>query len=143
MYINTNNTVYTANYQNGNVQIWLEGNTDPTNNITTNSSNPYALFVSEVGDIYLGSGSPHYTVDLWRENATSSYASLSMGDTCYSLFLDGNDSLYCSIQFAHRVVKRSLNSSDNQLTIVAGTGCAGLRTAYAISSARDLCLQQF
>ena len=36
-----------------------------------------------------------------------------------------DDSLYCSIHDFHKVIKRSLDSSDTQLTTVAGTGCSG------------------
>ena len=125
IFINTINTVYTANYLNGIVQIWLEGSTSPTDTIVTNASNPYALFVSELGDVYVDNGYPNNHVDVWRENANSSFSSLSIGKHCYSLFMIDNDFLYCSMHESHQVIKRSLNDSDNQLTIVAGTGCAG------------------
>ena len=112
------------NYENGSVQIWIEGSTMPTRSIATNYVYSAALVVSIAKDIYIDSGRPNYNVDMWRESANSSFSSLSIGDHCYALFLTKN-SLYCSIQYAHRVVKRSLNSSDTQVTTVAGTGCAG------------------
>ena len=125
IFIDTHNTVYTINYENSNILIWLEGSTSPTATIVTNYINSKALVVGGARDIYIDSGGPDYDIALWRENANSSSSSLNIGDHCYSLFLADNDSLYCSIQYSHRVVKRSLNSSDTQVTTVAGTGCSG------------------
>ena len=127
IFIDTDNTVYTANYQSGTVQIWLEGSTSPTVTITTNYSNSRALFVGLSKEIYIDTGDPNYDVAVWQENANSSSYTLTISDHCYSLFVAGNDSLYCSIHYSHRVVLRSLNSSDTQVTTVAGTGCAGYR----------------
>ena len=125
IFINTDNTVYTASFQNGLIHVWLEGSTSPTGTIMTNSTNTRALFVSRTGDIYLNNWYPSHRVDVWRENTNSCVSTLSIGEQCYSLFITSNDSLYCSLLDSYRVIKRSLNSSDSQLTLVAGTGCPG------------------
>lgn len=44
---------------------------------------------------------------------------------CYGLFIDINNNLYCSMQNTHKVISKSLNSSLNVWSIVAGTGSAG------------------
>ena len=41
------------------------------------------------------------------------------------MFIDGSSSLYCSSTNSHKIIKRSLNSSDSQVITVAGTSCAG------------------
>ena len=123
LFVNSNNTVYVANYQNGHVLIWLEGSPSPSTTIVTNSSVPYSLFVSPMGDIYVDNGNLYARVDIWRENATSYLSTLNTVAACYSLFMVTNDSIYCSLADQHRVIKRSLNSSDTQTPIVAGTGC--------------------
>ena len=51
--------------------------------------------------------------------------SLFIGSGCYGLFIDANNSLYCSSKDMHQVMARSLNSTDNQQVAVAGTGCPG------------------
>ena len=79
------------------------------------------------GDIYVDAGVSNKRVDVWRLNSSSYVASLAVDDQCYSLFLDANQSLYCSMRSSHRVIKRSLNSSDTQVVTVAGTGCAGFQ----------------
>ena len=61
-------------------------------------------------------------------NTTSSSISLpaiSICLGCAGLFVAVNNNLYCSQYFSYQVVRKSLNSLDNTLTIVAGTGCAG------------------
>ena len=91
--------------------------------INTNSSYPLGVFVSTAGDIYLSNNDyPNYLrVDVWRMNPNVYVNALQMGDQCYSIFLDTNGSLYCSASTSHRVIKRSVNSSDTQITVVAGT----------------------
>ena len=125
IFVDTKSTVYTANFENGTIQIWTEGSTIPTGIISTNYSQTRALFVSMTGDIYVDPGTLNNRVDVWRQNFSSSLSTLAIDDRCHSLFIDTNQSLYCSKQFTHQVIKRSLNSSDTQLTTVAGTGCAG------------------
>ena len=130
VFVNTNNTIYATNYQDGSIQIWLEGSTSPSDTIATNSSKTRALFVSGAGDIYINNEYLSYTVDVWRKNESSRMSTLFVGEPCYSIFIDANNSLYCSLFKNHRVVKRSLNSNDTQLTTVAGTGCAGTRSHF-------------
>jgi hypothetical protein len=76
------------------------------------------------GDIYINNWAYSRT-DVWRENSNGPISTLYIGYQCYNVFVDTNDSLYCSLQSYHRVIKRSLNSSNSQLTTVAGTGCSG------------------
>ena len=116
--------MYVANRQNGHVLIWLEGSAAPTGTIVTNSTSRYSLFVGLTGDIYIDNGNSYNArVDVWRGNATNYSSTLNTGGNCYSLFVVTNDSMYCSLADYHRVINRSLNSSDTQTMTVAGTGC--------------------
>ncbi|CAF4122797.1 unnamed protein product, partial [Adineta steineri] len=46
--------------------------------------------------------------------------------TCYDLFVDNNNTLYCSMYHQHQVVKRSLNDPvGTSAHVIAGTGIAG------------------
>ena len=80
-----------------------------------------------MGDMYLDSGSPYNQIDVWRSstNTYSSSISLNIGQQCYGLFIDTDNSLYCSSIQSHQVVKRSLDSNNAQVIQVAGTGCSG------------------
>ena len=125
IFINTDNTVYAVNYQNGTIQIWLEGSASPTGTIFTNATNSNSLFFGAISDIYVDNGNAYQRVEVWRENAANYQSTLSVSGSCYGLFIDSNNSLYCSLYDSHQVIKRSLNSSDSQQTIVAGISCPG------------------
>ena len=125
IFINTLNTVYILNGQSGAVQIWVEGSGDPTNTIPSTSSYVYSLFVTNAGDIYLNNHYATSRLEMWRENVGSFLSTLYIGSTCNSLFIDTNQSLYCSVQNSHKIVKRSMNSSDFQVTTVTGGDCPG------------------
>ncbi len=125
VFVNTNNTVYVANRQNGLVHVWLEGSNSPTGNISGNLSIPYNLFVTDNYDVYVDNGEANYVVDKWSSNSTNSVAAMYMCGGCYGLFIDINNNLYCSMQYTHKVISKSLNSRLNVWSIVAGTGSAG------------------
>ena len=125
IFVSSSNTVYASNFQNGNVQIWLEGSTNVTRIIVTNSTDPFALIVSSAGYVYIDNGYPNLRVEAWREGATTYASAISTGGTCWSLFIDTNSTLYCSLHDSHMVIKRSLDSNSSPTVTVAGTGCSG------------------
>ena len=105
LFINSNNTVYAANNENGHILIWLEGSAGPTGMIPTNSTSPSSLFVSPMGEIYVDNGNAYQRVDVWRENATNYSSTSNTGGTCFSLFVVTNDSMYCSLAYQNQVIK--------------------------------------
>ena len=48
-----------------------------------------------------------------------------IGGKCQSLFVDMNNSLYCSVSSMNMVLSKSLDNTTNSFTAVAGTGCSG------------------
>ena len=130
IFINANNTVYLANSQNGTVQIWPEGSPNPASIILRNTTNTFTIFATETGNIYLNQWQLPYSVDVWQESTASLVTTLFLGGICVNIFIDINEFLYCTFINSHKVVKRSLNSSDNQLITVAGSdyyGCSSER----------------
>ena len=126
IFINKNNTIFVTNYNDSLVYIWLNGNYTLSKTLATNSSHSYSIFVNDLGDIYLDSDNPN-GVDVWKRN-TSSYVfspSLFTAVQCHGLFIDTNDSLYCSLYDYHKIGQRTLNSLDSLITIIAGTSCQG------------------
>jgi len=122
IFVNINNTVYVANQQLSLIQVWFQGNTIPMTITAANNSDPISIFVTLTNDIYVDNNN---YIDEWTSNSASSITALYVGGTCYDLFIDSNNSLYCSLCSSHQVIKRSLNSSNSQLTVMAGTGCSG------------------
>jgi hypothetical protein len=127
IFINTNNTIYVANRQTGEILVWDEGSIDPTEIILGNFSNPASLFVTSNGDIYIDDGQMenNRVVEKWISSTNTSVTVMNVNSSCYGLFVDINDYLYCSMFNHHQVVKRWLKSSAMTSTVVAGTGTQG------------------
>jgi DNA-binding beta-propeller fold protein YncE len=60
-----------------------------------------------------------------RLNATNSEPVMNVSTSCTGLFVDIDDSLYCSLANGHRVFKVQSNSDTIMPITVAGTGCPG------------------
>ena len=125
MFVSINNTVYVANHQFGGIRVWVQGSASPTSIIDGSSNKTQAVFVNSAGDFYFSSESSVSQVRVWHANSSTFGLTLVVDNLCSGLFIDTNDSLYCSMPSFHRVIKRSLNSNDTQFTIVAGKTCQG------------------
>ena len=126
IYIDKNNTIYVLNAQSNLIQVWAEGRANLTNSIAVNASQPQSLFVHPSGDIYISNGVALNRAGVWKPNSSSYITALDVGGECLNIFIDIYESLYCSIYNDYRVTKRSLNSSDNLVTTVAGLNYSGM-----------------
>ena len=125
IYVNTENTIYVADRQNGRVLVWHHGSSSPTRNISGNLINPWSLFVTMDGDIYVDNGDFNNRVDRWVLNATDGEIVMHINASCTGLFFDINNTLYCSSMNEHHVVKAEFNSQTMLPIIIAGTSCPG------------------
>ncbi|CAF4063852.1 unnamed protein product, partial [Adineta steineri] len=125
IFINTNNTIYVTSQIANGVLVWSEGNTTPIKNISGNLSNPFGVFVTTAGEIYVDSDNPTGRIDKWALNSTIGIPIMYTCAKCYGIFIDMNNNLYCSMYKFHQIVTKSLDIVSNALTIVAGTGTAG------------------
>jgi hypothetical protein len=137
LFVNTINTLYVVLMSSNYIQVWLEGNTNPTSIISGNISNSYSLFVTSSDDIYVDNGASYGQVDKWLSNTTSSTPAMYVPIYCYSLFIDLNNTLYCSLPPLQQVIAKSLDDVPNTLKTVAGTGCAG-STSNMLKSPRGI-----
>ncbi|CAF1207935.1 unnamed protein product [Adineta steineri] len=124
IFIDTNNTVYIPNQQNNRFVVWFEGNSIPMN-ISGNFLNPYSLFVTTSGDIYIDSDNSTGQIDKCTLNSLVSIPIMYSCQKCMDIFVDINNTIYCSMAESHQVITKSLNSPSNVLKIVAGTGTMG------------------
>ena len=126
MYIDTNNSIYTINLQNGRILIWMNNSTDPNLILYAQlSSNAYSIFVTTSGQIYVGDYTSIKQIIQFSNsysNQTTTIATVS--SYIYGLFVDLNNTLYCSMYSEHKVVKKWLNSNPSTMT-AAGTGSYG------------------
>jgi len=128
LYIDTNNSIYTINLQNGRILIWMNNSND-TNPIlyAQLSSSAYSIFVTTNGQIYVGDSTSIKQIIQFSNsysNQTTTIATVS-SSIILGLFVDLNNTLYCSMNGGHKVVKKWLNDSSLTMTTVAGTGSQG------------------
>ncbi|CAF1170636.1 unnamed protein product [Adineta steineri] len=126
IFVSTNNTIYVANRENNTIVIWQEDSVNPTKIIPGNFTRPNSHFVTSNGDIYIDDGEKNGRVHKWIAGTNSFITVMKVKSLCYSLFVDINDTLYCSMRDDHQVLKRSLN--DSLMTsnrVAAGKGSLG------------------
>ncbi|CAF4865472.1 unnamed protein product, partial [Rotaria sp. Silwood1] len=126
IHINTDDSIYVADHQNGYILVWNNGSSTSTRDISGNLINPWSLFVMINGDIYVDNGHSNNRVDKWMFNTTNSEPVMTVHGSCTGLFVDNvNNTLYCSSASQHHVVKLELNNENRVPILVAGTGCPG------------------
>ena len=108
------------------VQVWKEQNGVPTMTLAINMSLASYIFATINGDIYFANGDDLKRVDKWTQNATIPVLVTPMNKTCYGLFVDVIDNLYCAFEGPDHVVRRSPNETLSNVVVVAGNGTSGL-----------------
>ena len=125
LFVNTNNTIFAVDRQNGRIQIWHENDINPRKTLAGNLIDPHSFFVTVNGEIYMDNSYINNRVEKWNSSTNSSVIEMFVGGRCMGLFINVNDVLYCSMPSLHQVVTKSMSSVSDALTIVAGTGCSG------------------
>jgi hypothetical protein len=125
IFVDSTDAVYVSTQTSNVVQVWFGGSMFPTRNLSGNCNGICGLFVTVNGDIYADNTQTSQVVK-WTLNTTNSVSVMAAPSTCFSLFVDINNTLYCSIESQHQVVKNFLsNNNPNTFTVVAGTGSSG------------------
>ena len=126
MFINTNNTIYVAASDLNQLVVFSSMNSTSAMTIGTGLVSPRGLFVTIDNDIYVDNGRNHSRVEKWTSNATNGAAVMNVSSGCYSLFVDINNTLYCSLDIIPMIVKRSLTDVINtSATVAAGNETEG------------------
>ncbi|CAF1592415.1 unnamed protein product, partial [Adineta steineri] len=125
LFININNTIYTVNQKKKQILMWINNRTKPNKITSDNSFSSSSIFVTNNGDIYYDNGYLNGRVDKWISNTTTSVNVMNVNSSCDGLFIDINDTLYCSMYLHNIIVKRWLNDNEMNTTIAAGTGFNG------------------
>ncbi|CAF1408570.1 unnamed protein product [Adineta steineri] len=119
IFVSKNNTIYVANQQNNTIIMWEEESANPTKIIEGNFTIPMSLFVTSNGDIYIDDGQKNGRVQKWIAETNTFVTVMNVSSLCSDLFVDVDDTLYCSMSQHHQVLKRSLNDSDIASNFVA------------------------
>ncbi|CAF4066724.1 unnamed protein product [Adineta steineri] len=125
LFINTNNTLYTVNQEKIQMLMWINNGINPNKSISGNFFDLLSIFVTNNGDIYYDNGQGTGRVYKWISNKNTSVNVMDVDSSCHGLFIDINDTLYCSMYEHHKIVKRWLNDREMISTTAAGTGISG------------------
>ena len=125
IFIDMNNTIYLADQSNKQILIWSKDSLNPRILRSKHWLALHTLFVTKEGDIYVNNGYKNSHIYKWTINTNNSVLLMNITQPCYGLFIDLNDTLYCSMADYHQVVTKALNSDSNTLQLIAGTGCPG------------------
>ncbi|CAF0851854.1 unnamed protein product [Adineta ricciae] len=128
LFVNTHNIVYTFGYETMEILAWENGNREPTRRAIDSYLYSYSIFVTEIGNIYVSYYNEledKYSLgELAPSSGTLTHV-MDIGDECGGIFIDTNNSLYCSMYGSHKVIKKWLDLSSGKMKTVAGTGGEG------------------
>ena len=100
-------------------------NSTLTRTILNGGPYPYSVFVTADGNVFVSTYGPINVTSMWAANATTGALLMNRSLPCYSVFVDINSTLYCSVDANHTVLAMSLNAGINSVAVVAGTGGYG------------------
>ncbi|CAF1449730.1 unnamed protein product [Adineta steineri] len=125
IFIDTYNTLYAGSWGNSLVKVWSNGSSTATKTIQAGLYHPYSLFVAMNGDVYIDNGASNGQVDKWISNATIGTRVMNISAPCCGLFIDTNNTLYCSLSNLNKVLKVDLTSVSSTQVMIAGNGSNG------------------
>ena len=124
IFIDGINNVYAPSRVSNAILAWSQWGTQ-IRSIAANFNRSFSVFVSINGDVYFDDGLANRRVSRSLFNASTTVTAMNVSGSCYGLFIDPSNYLYCSLKDLHQVVKVLLISGTTVPTVAAGTGVAG------------------
>jgi hypothetical protein len=118
--------IFFAAYARQMILIWFNDSSNSMRSITTSPANYTTLFTTVNGDIYFENSTEVGRIEKLELNGTISQYVTKFNSSCYGLFIDTNNTLYCCIHSQEKVVSVFLDNSSNTFAIVAGDGTNGI-----------------
>jgi hypothetical protein len=125
IFIDRFDQIYLADHKNGKIRIYGKGQSNVTRTLSVKLAVYTALFVTLNGDVYFEHENKTGRIDKWSLNSTNSTFVTKFRGNCYGLFVDINNTLYCSLRNSYTVEKVSLDSNMSTPVTVTGTGIKG------------------
>ena len=125
MFVDASDTVYIVSRRLNLVKIWSLGGTIWTRNISGGLNQSISVFVGNNGDVYVDNGNFNHRVDKWTFNSTTGVAIMNTSNDCFGLFIDANNTLYCSYAEEYRVVRKFLEEPGTAAATYVGNGTNG------------------
>lgn len=124
IFVDYNDSIYVAIHSTKKILVWCKETVDPVKQLSVNLYKYTGLFVTINGDIYFENGTNPGRIEKWPINSNSSVFVTNVSGNCHGLFVDMHNNFYCSMHKEHRVIKMSLDDT-NELITIAGTGSSG------------------
>lgn len=125
LFVSSSDMIYGANRDANHILVWKSDDTWPDKIISSDFTRLWSVFVNDVGDVFIGDGKEQGRVIQRLATGNMFTVVISVEKPCRSLFIDKNNTFYCSMIFAHKVVKQSLNEPGSPLILAAGTDTWG------------------
>ena len=126
IFVDSDGSIYFAHYNQSEILKWSSDSTSVQSIKSWNLSEYSTLFVSIKKDIYFVNSAETGRVDKVSTSSSAGSGLVARFDgNCYGLFIDLNNTLYCSIRDNCTVVSLSLSLNNNVTTTVAGTHVKG------------------
>ncbi|CAF0778639.1 unnamed protein product [Adineta ricciae] len=129
IFINKQNSIYSINREKQQILFWNENDSAPSKKIPTNYDNSSSLFVSSIGEIFIDNGI-NGRVEKWIFNRNVSTTVMIVSSSCFDLFIDIKNFLYCSMSKNHLVIKKDIYSPVMGWEAVAGTSEKGSTSVH-------------
>lgn len=125
IFVSIENDIYVAKYTGGSIQKWSNESGSLTRTYSVGNTALWTLFVTASGDIYVNQNFIIGRIDGAPGSAGNVDHVMSVSSSCYGLFIDISNHLYCSLHLANKVVKKWLGDNASIPVVVAGTGTSG------------------
>ena len=125
IFIDSLDTIYVPTQNTSQIQVWTEGSVTPIPINTNGSHDQFGLFVTIFDDVYISSNVYAAHVDKWEMRSVSDILNVSYSYSCYGIFIDAKNTLYCSLSNHHQISIRSLNNNTNITSTALGNGSSG------------------
>ena len=126
LFIDRHDHIYLSDHTHRRILVWTPRNDDPQSSFNISLRDSSNIFVGMNGEVFFEHGGETGRIDKWSIGRNESVLVAKFDDHCFGLFIDLNNSLYCSLSEKHQVKKISLDSDgDREMILMAGTGSAG------------------
>ena len=125
VFVNRKNLIYVSSYALNLVLAWSTQSATLVRNVSGGSNGSLSVFVTINDDVYVDRTFWDRRIDKWTSSSLNSTPVMYGTGTCFDIFVDLYDNIYCSAGDEHRVIKRSFNNAPNTIRTVAGSGTNG------------------
>ena len=128
IFIDSDDQFYAAQSPGNGITVWslFNSSSDPMVINIQNTSFYSCPFVTEEQDLYFETVQQPGRIIRQSLNSTNNVTVAQFSDECHGLFIDTNNTLYCSMMTQNRVEIKSLNDTSNATVVIrAGVGGYG------------------